>query len=115
MTEDYLRRPRELAITDFRFAMRVESVLVCRSGRKYLVFARTRAARPTDGSVPELTRRLVECALGTLVGGFLATTIWFGLLAPILATPLVTRATASIPATLSAQLKGYSLSTMAQR
>jgi len=119
VTGEHRRLPRELAITDFRFAARVESVLSDRNGRRYLVYARSRAAKPAihvlaEGE-PELTRRLVEWTLGTLVGGFVATTIWFGFLVPsVPAASLATNGPASATNVRFAGRKGFSLSAMSE-
>jgi hypothetical protein len=83
-----LGRPRDLAITDFRFVMRPESVLTDRSGRSYVVFARIpRApnppAHPLDEVVPGPTRRLAEWAVFGLCGGAAAAALWFAFVVPV--------------------------------
>jgi hypothetical protein len=76
-------RSRDLAITDFSFAVHVDSLLVDRHGGSYLTYARRRVVLvgAVDRDVP-LTRGFVQCVLAMLAGGFLATAIWFGFLAP---------------------------------
>jgi hypothetical protein len=82
-----LGRPRDLAITDFRFEMRGESVLRDRAGRTYLVFAPPAKAapppRPLDEIVPGPTRRLAEWAVYGLCGGAAAAAMWFSFFVPV--------------------------------
>jgi hypothetical protein len=82
-----LGRPRDLAITDFRFEMRGESMLRDRSGRTYLVFAPPAKAAPPppplDEVVPEPTRRLAEWAVYTVCGGAAAAAMWFAFFVPV--------------------------------
>jgi hypothetical protein len=79
-----LGRPRDVAITDFRFDMRTEGVLTDRSGRSYLVFAQIRRAEmPLDEVVPRATRRLAEWAVFALCGGTAAAAVWFAFIVPI--------------------------------
>jgi hypothetical protein len=79
-----LGRPRDVAITDFRFDMRTEGVLTDRSGRSYLVYAQiTRAAVPLDEFVPSATRHLAEAAVYGLCGGAAVAALWFTFIVPI--------------------------------
>jgi hypothetical protein len=79
-----LGRPRDVAITDFRFDMRTEGVLTDRSGRSYLVYAQiARAELPLDEVVPGATRRLAEWAVFGLCGGAAAAAVWFAFIVPI--------------------------------
>lgn len=79
-----LGRPRDVAITDFRFVMRTEGVLTGRGGRRYLVYAHIpRAAVPLDEVVPGATRRLAEWVVYGLCGGAAAASLWFAFIAPI--------------------------------
>jgi hypothetical protein len=79
-----LGRPRDVAITDFRFDMRTEGVLTDRSGRSYLVYAQIpRAEMPLDEVVPRATRRLAEWAVFGLCGGAAAAAVWFAFIVPI--------------------------------
>ncbi|MBV9439193.1 MAG: hypothetical protein JOZ24_04290 [Candidatus Eremiobacteraeota bacterium] len=83
-----LGRPRDLAITDFRFEMRTEGVLTAGGGRRYLVFARIpRAPNPPalvlDEVVPAPTRRLAEWAVYGLCGGAAAAALWFAFIVPV--------------------------------
>jgi hypothetical protein len=85
-----VRRARELAITDFRFSPSVESVMVDGRGHAYLVYGRRRSLSldagdeyVSDEHASELTRGLVECALGMFFGGFVALVLWFGFVSPI--------------------------------
>jgi hypothetical protein len=79
-----LGRPRDVAITDFRFDVRTEGVLTDRRGRTYLVFAQIpRAAMPLDEVVPRATRRLAEFAVYGLCGGAAAAALWFAFIVPI--------------------------------
>ena len=82
-----LGRPRDVAITDFRFVTRAEGVLVDRAGRRYLVFARIpRAPRPAsslDEVVAEPTRLLAEWAVYGLCGGAAAAAVWVAFIVPV--------------------------------
>lgn len=82
-----LGRPRDLAITDFRFTMRGDSVLRDRAGRTYLVFAPPAKAAPPppplDEVVPGPTRRLAEWAVYGLCGGAAAAAMWFSFFVPV--------------------------------
>jgi hypothetical protein len=80
-----LGRPRDLAITDFRFAMRPEGVLTGRGGRSYVVFARIPPVPSAvlDEVVPGPTRRLAEWAVYSLCGGAAAAALWFSLIVPV--------------------------------
>lgn len=85
-------RPRDLAITDFRFVMRTDGVLTDRRGRSYLVYAPiARTAKPgapvLEEVVPPATRRLVEWAVYTLCGGAAMIAIWFMFLVPVASSP----------------------------
>jgi hypothetical protein len=78
-----LGRPRDVAITDFRFDMRTEGVLTDRRGRSYLVYAHIpRAAMPLDEYVPSATRHLAEAAVYGLCGGAAAAALWFTFIVP---------------------------------
>ena len=81
-----LGRPRDVAITDFRFTPQRESVLTTASGRRYLVYARIpRAPQPPtlDEVVPGPTRRAVEWSVYVLCGGCAAAAMWFAFVVPI--------------------------------
>ncbi len=84
-----LGRPRDLAITDFRFVPQGASVWTGRDGRRYLVFARlVRAAGPLPLSglaevVPGPTRRLTEWAVYALCGGAAAAALWVAFFLPV--------------------------------
>ncbi len=84
-----LGHPRDLAITDFRFAPQGESILTARDGRRYLVFARLPRAAGTlplhalDEVVPGPTRRLAEWAVYVLCGGGAVAALWFAFIAPV--------------------------------
>ncbi|HEY0380732.1 MAG TPA: hypothetical protein VGC72_00790 [Candidatus Elarobacter sp.] len=75
---------RDIAITDFRFAMRAGGVLTDRSGRSYLIYDRIERApaRPTlavalDDDISGASRRLADWALCTLCAVFYSAAIWF--------------------------------------
>jgi hypothetical protein len=80
-----LERPRDVAITDFRFAPRPESLFASANGRHYLVFARIpRAAVGTlDEVVATPARRFAEWAVYSLCGGAAAAALWFAFIVPI--------------------------------
>jgi hypothetical protein len=81
-----LGRPRDLAITDFRFTTAVDGVLTAHDGRRYLVFAPIVPATPTpvlDEVVPPGTRRLAECAVYALCGGAATAALWFAFIVPV--------------------------------
>ncbi len=79
-----LGRPRDVAITDFRFDMRTDGVLTDHRGRSYLVFAHiARAAVPLDEIVPNATRRVAEWAVYALCGAAAAAAVWFAFIVPI--------------------------------
>jgi hypothetical protein len=83
-----LGRPRDVAITDFRFATRADGILTDRSGRRYLVFAPIPAVARTafatlDEVVPGPTRRLAEWAVYSLCGGAAAAAVWFAFIVPV--------------------------------
>jgi hypothetical protein len=81
-----LGRPRDLAITDFRFSTEPDGVLVARDGRRYLVFAPIVPATPVpvlDEVVPPGTRRLAECAVYALCGGAATAALWFAFIVPV--------------------------------
>jgi len=82
-----LGRPRDVAITDFRFVTRAQGVLVDRSGRRYLTFApipRAAALVTTlDEFVPGPTRLLAEWAVYGLCGGAAAAAVWFAFVVPV--------------------------------
>jgi hypothetical protein len=81
-----LGRPRDVAITDFRFVARAEGLLTDRRGRSYLVFAPIAAAPPAvtlDEVVPGPTRLLAEWAVYSLCGGAAAAALWFAFIVPV--------------------------------
>ncbi len=84
-----LGRPRDLAISDFRFVPQGESVLTDGQGRRYLVFARlVRAAGSLplpglDEVVPGPTRRLAEWTVYALCGGAAAAALWVAFILPV--------------------------------
>jgi hypothetical protein len=81
-----LGRPRDVAITDFRFAPPAESILVDSAGRQYLVFAPIRRApQPAslDEVVPAPTRRLAEWWVYALCGGAASAALWFAFVVPV--------------------------------
>jgi hypothetical protein len=82
-----LGRPRDVAITDFRFTMRPEQVITGRGGRSYVVFARIPRAQPAppplDEVVPAPTRRLAEWAVYSLCGGAAVAAVWFAFVVPV--------------------------------
>jgi hypothetical protein len=83
-----LGRPRDLAITDFRFVTHADGVLTDRRGRSYLLFApiprAAAAAVPTlDEIVPGPTRLLAEWAVYSLCGGAAAAALWFAFIVPV--------------------------------
>ena len=80
-------RARDVAITDFRFILRTEGVVTYRSGRRYLLYARSpRVQRyPAPGVrdvVSDATRRLTEWALYTVCGGSAVAAVWLAFFAP---------------------------------
>jgi hypothetical protein len=87
MTEDYLRR--EVSIADYCFMVNAKSVLIHRSGRRYLIHTpASRAARELDRAAcdraSECTQHLVASALAVLICAMLAAAIWFTFFAPYL-------------------------------
>lgn len=84
-----LGRPRDVAVTDFRFVPQGESVLTARDGRRYLVFARLARApgslplNALDEVVPGPTRRLAEWAVYALCGGGALAALWFAFVVPV--------------------------------
>ncbi|MEA2718427.1 MAG: hypothetical protein QOJ39_291 [Candidatus Eremiobacteraeota bacterium] len=83
-----LGRPRDVAITDFRFAPRADGFLTDRRGRTYLLFAPIpRAPAPPaarlDEIVPGPTRVLAEWAVYSLCGGAAAAALWFAFIVPV--------------------------------
>ena len=90
MTEDYLRR--EVSIADYDFMVHAESVLIHRSGRRYLIHTpASRTAQRLDRVAYDRpskpTRCLVACALALLLFGALAAAIWCAFFAPWLSAP----------------------------
>jgi hypothetical protein len=95
-------RPRDLAITDFRFAEHPDGVLAGRNGHSYLVYAcGPRARAPFNGAPRQAVaadkranaaRRLAECMLYALGGGGALAAIWFGFVAPSAPAPPATAA-----------------------
>ncbi len=80
-------RARDLAITDFRFAVRAAAVLTDRSGRTYLVYSPIPPpleplAPVLDEDVPRPARRLAEWVLYVLWGVAAAAAFWFVFLVP---------------------------------
>ena len=116
MTRELARRPRDVAITDFHFTLHAQSVLAGRRGHSYLVYAVTRAEnlRISNDHVSELTRQVVGCVLTVLVGGFIATMIWFGFLAPLGRQPSVTMTATDSTMTGFLQREGLSTETLAR-
>ncbi|GAC1582242.1 MAG: hypothetical protein NVS3B7_17590 [Candidatus Elarobacter sp.] len=81
-----LVRPRDVAITDFRFAPRTQGVLTMSSGRKYLVFvpiARAPRPRAPAEAVPGPTRRIAEWTVYALCAGCAVAAFWFAFVVPI--------------------------------
>jgi hypothetical protein len=85
MTDDVLfhRRPRDLAMTDIRLAMRPEGVLTDRRGYAYLVYARSSRALRTralafDETAAEPARRVADYVVAGLTCSFYLTAIWYG-------------------------------------
>ena len=81
-----LGRPRDVAITDFRFAQRPQGLLTDAHGRRILVFATpARAAlRPSlDEIVPGPARLVAEWAVYALCGGCAAAAFWFAFVVPV--------------------------------
>lgn len=81
-----LGRPRDVAITDFRFSQQPQSVVRDSRGRRYLVFgpiARA-AARPSlDEVVAGPARWVAEWAVYALCGGCAAAAFWFAFVVPV--------------------------------
>ncbi|HEY0395651.1 MAG TPA: hypothetical protein VGD01_14225 [Candidatus Elarobacter sp.] len=97
MTEDYIRRRREVSISDYCFMIDPESVLTDRGGYRYLAYApgspasgAARARRAVehviDDSVSDMMRDLIACALAVLFLGMLAGAVWYAYFFPNLAT-----------------------------
>ena len=81
-----LGRPRDLAITDFRFTTAADGVLTAHDGRRYLVFAPIVPATPVqvlDEVVPPGTRRLAEVAVYAVCGGAATAALWFAFVVPV--------------------------------
>jgi hypothetical protein len=81
-----LGRPRDLAITDFRFVACPDGVLTDRAGHSYLTFARIPRAQPLptlDEIVPGPTRLIAEWAVYSLCGGAAAAALWFAFIVPV--------------------------------
>lgn len=83
-----LERPRDVAITDFRFVPRPEGVLAGPHGRSYLVFARIpRAPQAPEAVLDEIVaapaRRFAEGAVYLLCGGAAAAALWFAFIMPV--------------------------------
>ncbi len=83
-----LDRPRDLAITDFRFVQHAESVLTAADGRRYLVYAAiARAPQGPGAGLDEIvagpTRLLAEWAVYGLCGGAAAAALWFAFVVPV--------------------------------
>ncbi|MBV9439418.1 MAG: hypothetical protein JOZ24_05460 [Candidatus Eremiobacteraeota bacterium] len=81
-----LDRPRDVAITDFRFAPAAEEIRRTSDGRRLLVFARiarAAAAPALDEIVPGPTRRLAEWAVYGLCGGAAFGALWFAFIVPV--------------------------------
>jgi hypothetical protein len=84
VTDDVLfsRRPRDLAITDVRFAMRPDGILTDRRGYRYLVYGRgpraTPYGAPIQGEVvAEPARRFTDWVLSLTCGGCYLAAIWY--------------------------------------
>ncbi|MEA2718987.1 MAG: hypothetical protein QOJ39_851 [Candidatus Eremiobacteraeota bacterium] len=85
-------RPRDLAITDFRFVERPVAVLAGRNGHRYLLYAsgsdaRASHAHPVAGARANPTRRLAESVLYAFSGVCVMATVWFGFVVPIVPMP----------------------------
>jgi hypothetical protein len=85
---DDLGRPRDVALSDFRFTATPERVLVGADGRAYLVFATLArsAMRPINALeevVPAPTRRLASGLVYALCGGAALAALWFAFLFPV--------------------------------
>jgi hypothetical protein len=81
-----LGRPRDLAITDFRFTTEADGVLTGRDGRRYLTFAPIVPATPPpalDEIVPAPTRWVAEIAVYALCGGAATVALWFAFIVPV--------------------------------
>ena len=81
-----LGRPRDLAITDFRFTSDPAGIITARDGRRYLLFAPIVPAKPApalDEIVPGATRCLAELAVYGLCGGAATAAIWFAFIVPV--------------------------------
>ncbi|BDE08076.1 hypothetical protein WPS_33520 [Vulcanimicrobium alpinum] len=80
-----LERPRDVAITDFRFVQRVDGVLRLRDGRRVLMSARI--PRAADASLDEVVaapaRRAAEWTVYGLCGGAAAAALWFAFVVPV--------------------------------
>ncbi len=81
-----LDRPRDVAITDFRFVLQAESTLSASGGRRYLLYAPiARAPEPagTRDERPGPARRLAEWAVYGLCAGAAAAALWFAFVVPV--------------------------------
>jgi hypothetical protein len=83
-----LDRPGDVAITDFRFVTRAETVLTDRSGRRYLVFAAIPRVEPPppsplDEVVARPTRIAAEWAVFGLCGSAAVAALWFAFIVPV--------------------------------
>ena len=81
-----LGRPRDVAITDFRFAQRPQGIMTDSHGRRILVFATLARAslRPSlDEVVAGPARLVAEWAVYALCGGCAAAAFWFAFVAPV--------------------------------
>ncbi|HEV3086925.1 MAG TPA: hypothetical protein VGX96_06830 [Candidatus Elarobacter sp.] len=95
-------RPRDLAITDFRFAERPDVVLAGRNGHSYLLYARSVRAPAHDALVTgdgsgNVARRVAEFAVYTFGGAAAVTAMWFGFLVPVAPAPATTAAFTTSP------------------
>jgi hypothetical protein len=83
-----LNRPRDVALTDFRFVVRPDTVLRVGGTQRYLLFApfpraTAAAARALDEIVPTPARRLAEWCVYGLCSGAAAAALWFAFVAPV--------------------------------
>ena len=87
-----LGRPRDVALSDFRFTTRAEGVLSLQSGRSYLILAHValanaHAMRPPvpalEEVVPGPTRRLAELSVYGVCAAAAAAALWFAFIVPV--------------------------------
>lgn len=85
-----LGRPRDVAISDFRFTTTAEGVLSFQSGRSYLILAHAALANALRPPVPALeevvpgpTRRLAELSVYGVCAAAAAAALWFAFVVPV--------------------------------